>query len=403
MFSGGDIKTDPYTFTNGTVADATEVNARFDELYTLQNGNVDADNMDLTDDYAWTGAHTFSSIDFVQSLVTQPAGTTVDMGCTLAANVFTITRAAGGALSASNPAWIVCPSTTAGQNVALKIVAAKTVEDDGHGTTTLNAGLMGTTASIAWGSAMPWFVYVYEDPDSAGAGLVFFSRSPSLETTPASADNIGMKGDDPDAAPNTQNDIFVLESGLTKADHISLPCVLVGALRVTRGTDADDDWTFTALGNNDGIGLDRLLKTFKTVWTFPVNQNGAEAGKHYTTTDGATALAFTGTNSCFYMIHSDGTVTTTHVHETQSTNGADGTAVRWMLPCAVNATMRTYGAGEGKIADTFSAYIPKAEVSLAYVTIAGINQGYNSGAMSDNQFSNTNDYVNFTITFKAFG
>lgn len=53
------VQTDPYTFTNGTVANATEVNARFNLLYTLQNGGIDAANVDLTDDYAWTGKHEF--------------------------------------------------------------------------------------------------------------------------------------------------------------------------------------------------------------------------------------------------------------------------------------------------------------------------------------------------------
>ena len=56
------VQTDPYTFTNGTVADALEVNARISLLYTLQNGGIDAANVDLTDDYAWTGAHTFDEI-----------------------------------------------------------------------------------------------------------------------------------------------------------------------------------------------------------------------------------------------------------------------------------------------------------------------------------------------------
>jgi hypothetical protein len=55
------IKTDPYTFTNITIADALEVNARFDELYNLQNGTIDADNMDLTDNFTWTGTHTYSA------------------------------------------------------------------------------------------------------------------------------------------------------------------------------------------------------------------------------------------------------------------------------------------------------------------------------------------------------
>jgi len=56
------VQVDPYTFTNGTVADALEVNARISLLYTLQNGGIDAANVDLTDDYAWTGAHTFDEI-----------------------------------------------------------------------------------------------------------------------------------------------------------------------------------------------------------------------------------------------------------------------------------------------------------------------------------------------------
>jgi hypothetical protein len=53
------VQTDPYTFTNGTVANATEVNLRFTRLYNLQNGAIDAANMDLTDDFAWTGLHEF--------------------------------------------------------------------------------------------------------------------------------------------------------------------------------------------------------------------------------------------------------------------------------------------------------------------------------------------------------
>ena len=52
------VQTDPYTFTNGTVANATEVNLRIERLYTLQNGGIDATNVDLTDDYTWTGTVT---------------------------------------------------------------------------------------------------------------------------------------------------------------------------------------------------------------------------------------------------------------------------------------------------------------------------------------------------------
>lgn len=37
--------TKQYTFTNGTIADGTQVNKDFDDLYTLVNGNIDANNL----------------------------------------------------------------------------------------------------------------------------------------------------------------------------------------------------------------------------------------------------------------------------------------------------------------------------------------------------------------------
>jgi len=63
------VQVDPYTFTNGTVADALEVNARISLIYTLQNGGIDAANVDLTDDYAWTGTHSFNGAVYGQRLM----------------------------------------------------------------------------------------------------------------------------------------------------------------------------------------------------------------------------------------------------------------------------------------------------------------------------------------------
>lgn len=53
------IQTDPYVFTNGTVANALEVNARFDNLYNLQNGGIDGTNLNLAETFAWTNTHTW--------------------------------------------------------------------------------------------------------------------------------------------------------------------------------------------------------------------------------------------------------------------------------------------------------------------------------------------------------
>lgn len=56
------VQTDPYTFTNGTVANALEVNARFNLLYTLQNGGIDGTNVNLAaTNFAWTAPHTWVS------------------------------------------------------------------------------------------------------------------------------------------------------------------------------------------------------------------------------------------------------------------------------------------------------------------------------------------------------
>ena len=52
---------DPFTFTNGTIADATEVNARISTIYTLVNGNINAANMDSTAAFTWSGVHTFEA------------------------------------------------------------------------------------------------------------------------------------------------------------------------------------------------------------------------------------------------------------------------------------------------------------------------------------------------------
>ena len=47
-----------FTFTNGTVADATEVNTNENTLYTLVNGNIDDANIDTASAFAWTSTVT---------------------------------------------------------------------------------------------------------------------------------------------------------------------------------------------------------------------------------------------------------------------------------------------------------------------------------------------------------
>lgn len=62
------VKIDPYTASNGQVIDATEINARFNQLYTLQNGGIDGTNMDLTATFAWTGRHSITNTATTQNI-----------------------------------------------------------------------------------------------------------------------------------------------------------------------------------------------------------------------------------------------------------------------------------------------------------------------------------------------
>ncbi len=76
MRAGGTVQVDPYTFTNGTVANATEVNLRFTRLYTLQNAAIDSTNMNLAAVFTWTGLHRFNGGLVVKRTAYAVTGTT---------------------------------------------------------------------------------------------------------------------------------------------------------------------------------------------------------------------------------------------------------------------------------------------------------------------------------------
>jgi hypothetical protein len=57
--------TKQYTFTNGTIADGTQVNKNFDDIYTLANGNIDTANIK---DGSITAAKFASSINGIETV-----------------------------------------------------------------------------------------------------------------------------------------------------------------------------------------------------------------------------------------------------------------------------------------------------------------------------------------------
>lgn len=130
--------TKPFTHTNGTVADATEVNANDDATLTQVNGNLDADNINETGNFVWSGSHSFGSLLKLNSGVLEQGGSRhatwmnniaiIRATTTNAGDSIKITGANGTALSATNYGWITLPNpSTPGQLVTFSVTADVTI------------------------------------------------------------------------------------------------------------------------------------------------------------------------------------------------------------------------------------------------------------------------------------
>ncbi len=213
------------------------------------------------------------------------SGETSNCGITYSAGTLTLTDEAGGALSAINPCCVGVPSTTAGHNTTVCFRSPQTINDDANASSHLTNLGFGITETAHWANDMPYFLYVdNEDNTDINAGI-FLARKPGLSVTPT-ADYIHDK--DAAAANDTQDSIF--GAWADDSGKASKPCVLIGAIRM-RWSTTTDDWTVQTLDNSDGIGQDRLKKTFAKKWMMPVGQNGAENGKYFYVS-GGTAPAY---------------------------------------------------------------------------------------------------------------
>ena len=322
-----------------------------------------------------------------------------NLGITYAAGVFTVTDANGNALSETNYGTILMPSVTAGQQKILKITAGGSFNDDAHASSSLTNYEWGRAAGADWASDCPFFLYIVNKGDTGidgadGSSAFFISDIPNITVTPAAANSIGDTGAIP--VTDDQGGIIIMDN-VTVADYVSLPCKLIGCFRMRYATGTHD-WTVQALSAaTDGIGDRALQGCFLSDWVLPVGQNGAEAGKHFTSTDGATALTFAPTNVAVYNIRRDGTFICDHYHDSQSANGADGTAVRWSLPYKVSSGTYRLSHGQLKVNNVQSTTSIQAVSGQRYATGLYINSG-TQGSIDDNVFANTDDYVWFSIT-----
>ena len=213
--------------------------------------------------------------------------------------------------------------------------------EDATGTSDIVGMEFGKTSGRNWADVMP--TYFYSTKDASGNAYIFHSNDPTKHTTPATSTHIGYKGIP--SSNNKDTDIFVWTSTNVTTTLQSRPCTLLGSFRVTK--DTSDDWTVSALGNNDGI----YKFNEETTFIFPSGQMGAASGKYFLDNSG-TAPSFT-TNVLEYTIAITGECHYKFLLATNSVAGAGAVSARLATPYVVaegtnfNHSVSLIGIGTG--------------------------------------------------------
>lgn len=397
-----------YTLTNGTSADADQVMTDFNDVKaSLTDGTKDISVAAITAAGAFTASSTATFTGLVTGVEEKEIGQIHNLGLSLSAGVCSITDAGGSALSTSNKAYVVCPSTTAGRAVVLRVTTPFSFNDDSHASSSLTNFGAGITEAAHWANNMPWFVYAVNrgnaDFDGTDGNSVFaITRNPSMTVTPSAAGNIGDTGAIP--ATDDQTSILILDD-VTVANYTSLPCVLIGAFRMQWSTTTDD-WTVQTIGNSDGFGADQLRKTFANEWTMPIGQNGAMTSRIFNQNGATTVANWASTVTLRYMISQNGCI---RFFGTTRTGGnvTNGTGASVQAQLAIPAvitdgdaagTSRYISVGHRRLATSESVMLGTLIYGTSYVGLL-LDSG---SAVNTDSFSDSADDISWDFTYKAF-
>jgi hypothetical protein len=242
-----------------------------------------------------------------------------NLGITYASSTLSVTGA-DAALSATNPGYVIMPSKASPGLFKKYTVTANQGFIDDTGASEIIGNLFGLFTGVAWGQAMPFFIYAVTN-DAEDAIAFMCSRDPSATTSPAAA-NIGAP-DDPVA--DAQGGFFSFDS-LDETLYDSNPCICIGSFRMTMS--ASDDWTVSALATYDGIG--RFQEA--TMFILPAGVNGAAAST-YIKSNAGTEPQFT-TSLVRYWIRKSGWVLYSLDLQTCNVVGVGANLIEPILPYA---------------------------------------------------------------------
>lgn len=327
-----------------------------------------------------------------------PIGSTCNLGLSLSGGTLSITGSDGTALSATNPGFVHVPSATAGQSVVLKVTTPASFNDDNHASSHLTNFGFGVTETANWANDVPFFLYVINRANSNldgadGSSVFALARNPAMKTSPAAANNIGDTG--AISVTDDQTSILILDD-VTVANYTSLQCQLIGALRM-RWSTATDDWTVQALGTTDGLGQEKLDRTFASDWTFPTGQNGSAAGYYYAIGE----IAWT-TAEILYQVKQNGMVYIKAYFSGDA--GGDGTTASAIL---FSYPVQTYGYTNNMYTGTFRLLAPGyTELGVAYVASGATTSwqvARSTGSSSQyGDFTNGSRSIAGTFEYRAF-
>ena len=305
-------------------------------------------------DIDWGTPTTSSVSPVLQDRTRLYHGYVENIGIDVTAGVITIQGADGNALSATNPGYVALQSKADAGNVTLYQITANQAFEDVNGTSEITGNLFGTTTSVAWGNALPMYLYAVTNNDEDAIAFMI-GRIPHRYISPPAA-NIGAPDD---AVADAFTDFFSFDN-IDETLYDLNPCACIGSLRATK--DTSDDWSFFAVTRNgdvcDGIGAFNDATHFD----MPVAQNGAAASKYFAD-NGGTAPSFSG-NSFDYTISRDGTVHATFAFQT-AVAGVGAVDCQLRLPCLTDASYANGPVFTGYYSDNSASNFPACTIQAS--------------------------------------
>ena len=257
----------------------------------------------------------------------------------------------------------------------------------------VNAGC-GITTTVDWGNAMPWFVYLGNEDDTAANVFAFNTRDPRMCVTPAA----GLINDTAAVGATAQSQNHINSWKADDAGIAAKPCICIGSHTMTWETDAApvaDVWELVALTTADGFGKFQEGVRF----TFPVQQNSNTSSYHQWSDGGDTLPQYSTMNASYYIFRNGSVRYLLNMTGDGGTEGLGAHAIFFNAPyksAAVGQNIRGggyyYNSGIGL---TGGVYMPQNSTIIIIYTA-------NTGAMTCNDQNAASRECAIDITFPAF-